>query len=97
MMATGKFCHIRHNTPATYGTRAALERLGLCVLVEVPAIAVDVLKYNHHPILLLPRLLAEVDALFLHGVVVAPEVVGLQEQEYPPAALVPDKTLLPLI
>ncbi len=91
MMATGKFCHFRHNTPATNGTRAALKRLGLSVLVEVPAIAVDVLEYNHHPILLLPRLLAEVDALFLHGVVVAPEVVGLQEQESPPAHWFPIK------
>lgn len=70
---------------------------GLRVLVEIPAVTVNVLKHHDHSVFLLARLLAEVDAFVFHGVVVAPEVVGLQEQKYPPAALVADKSFLSLV
>lgn len=70
---------------------------GLRVLVEIPSVAVDVLKHHDHSVFLLARLLAEVDAFFFHGVVVVPEVVGLQEQKYPPAALISYKALVPLV
>ena len=49
----------------------------LLILVEIPAIAVDVLKHNDHPVLFLTWLLTEVNALSLHSVIVAPEVVCL--------------------
>lgn len=44
-----------------------------------------------------PAAPAEVDAFLLHGVVIAPEVIGLQEQENPSATLVADKAFLPLV
>ena len=69
----------------------------LPVLIKIPTVAVYVLKNNDHPVLLFSRLLAEVDAFCLHGVIVAPEVVSLQEQENPTAALVADKSFLSLV
>ena len=74
-----------------------LSDLILLVLVKIPTVAVDVLKHNDHPVFLLSRLLAEVDALRFHGVIVAPEVVTLQEQEYPAAALVANEAFLSLV
>lgn len=54
-----------------------LRALLLLVLIKIPAIAVDVLKHNNQPVLFLTWLLAEVNALSLHSVIVAPEVVCL--------------------
>jgi hypothetical protein len=78
--------------------RRCRERIsGLPVLVKVPAIAVDALKYDKHSVFFLPWLLKEVDAFCLHSIVVSPEVVGLQEQKTPSAALIADKAFLPVV
>ena len=55
---------------------------------QVPAVAVQVEENGDGPILLDPRLLGEPDAPASHLVVVPPEIVGLEEQEHPPACLV---------
>ena len=55
---------------------------------QVPAVAVQVKENGDGPILLDPRLLGEPDAPASHLVVVPPEIVGLEEQEHPPACLV---------
>ena len=55
---------------------------------QVPAVAVQVEENGDGPVLLDPRLLGEPDAPASHLVVVPPEIVGLEEQEHPPACLV---------
>ena len=69
----------------------------LPVLVEIPTVAVEIFKNNHRSVLFLTRFLAEMNPFCLHSVVVAPEIVSLQEQEHSAAALVTNKTLLPLV
>ena len=68
---------------------AAPAGLGLR-LDQVPAVAVKVLEHRHSPIGFATRRLEETDARAQHPAVVALEVVGLQEQHHPAAALVAD-------
>src|SRR5262245_18079449 len=63
-------------------------------LHEVPLVAVEVEEHGDRAVPLPPRLLGEPNAARRHVVVVAPEVVGLEEEEDPSAGLVADAALL---
>ena len=55
---------------------------------EVPPVAVEVEEHDHATIRFVPGRFDEPDTAGLHVLVVAREVVGVQEQEHPAAGLV---------
>lgn len=63
-------------------------------LQQVPQISIQILEHSDHPIRLLFRLADELDSLRYHLVVIAPEIVGVEEEKYPAACLIPDKGFL---
>src|SRR5437764_2032760 len=63
-------------------------------LDQVPAIPIEVIEDRNDPIRLLTRLFAEPDASGSIGLIVAPEIVGVQKQEYAAAGLIPDPSQL---
>ena len=63
-------------------------------LHQVPGVAVEVLEHGDLAVGLLGRRADEADALGGEVGIVAPEIVGLQEQEDAPARLVADEGLL---
>src|SRR4051812_37365845 len=63
-------------------------------LDQVPAIAVQVLEHGHGAVGRLLGLADEAHTLRAHRLIVAPEVVGLQEQEHAAARLIADECLL---
>src|SRR5690554_2819021 len=62
-------------------------RVRTVVLQQIPKVAVQILEHRHGPVRLLFRLAHEDHAGGDEAVVIAPEVICLQEQENPPAGL----------
>src|SRR5579859_5240894 len=73
-------------TSLTPGALASFSRR----LQEIPAIAPIVLEDRDPSVSLLARHLHEMDAMGLHPRMVAPEIVGVEEQEYASSGLVAD-------
>lgn len=69
----------------------------LRILIKIPAVAVNIFKHHNRTVLFLTRFFAEMNAFCLHGMVIAPKVIRLKEQEYSATALITDKTFLPLV
>lgn len=67
------------------------------MLIEIPAVAVHIFKHHHRTVLFLTRFFAEMNAFCLHGMVIAPKIIRLKEQENSATALITDKTFLPLV
>src|SRR3569832_966738 len=59
-------------------------------LYQVPERAVEILEHRHRAVRSLTGLAHEFDAGSLVGVEVAPEIIGVQEQEHSPSRLVAD-------
>src|SRR6185312_16539319 len=76
------------------GRNATAAIVPSAALDQVPRIAVEILEHRHRAIGLVPWLFAENHAFFQHGAMVAPEIVGLQEEEYAAARLPADCGLL---
>lgn len=63
-------------------------------LDQVPEIAVQILEYRDHAVIGLFRFSNELDAFGSVIVIVPPEIIGPQEQEYAPSRLVADERFL---
>lgn len=63
-------------------------------LQQVPQISIQILEHRDQPIRLLFRRADKFDSLRNHLVVVAPEIIGVEEEKYPPACLIPDEGFL---
>lgn len=70
------------------------DRVTRIELQQVPQVAVEVGEHGHHAVVGLFGLADEFDPFRGHGIVVAPEVVGVEEEEHPSAGLVADEGLL---
>lgn len=66
-------------------------------LEQVPFVPVQILKHGDRAVMFLPRFADELDAPGGHGVVVAPEVVGVKEQKNAASGLIADAGSLFLV
>ena len=78
-----------------YSTESTL--LLECILVEIPAVTIQIFKDHNSAIFFFAWFFAKMDTFCLHLIVITPEIIGLQEQKHPTATLVANKVRLPLI
>ena len=82
------------STVPTAGNCRSASRSTNSSLHQVPFVAAKIDKHDHPTISFFAGLCDEFDTALLHGVVVAPEVVGVQKQENASARLVADAAFL---
>lgn len=64
------------------------------MLDQIPAVAIEILEHRDDAIGLLGGRADEADALRHHRPIVAPEIVGGEEQQHPSPRLIPDEARL---